>query len=311
VFCRYLFDLRADLKLPVWFLVDEKNNAHKIYFTPPDPNDLNLLNNPDREKVALPHGGRFYTPPARNYSALGAAFFAAGFPDQALRYLLLAPQQDFKILFAIGQIHLEAGRWDPARKYYEQGLALSPDAADGWNNLGAVEMGAGNYKAALDRYQKALTLRPDMLSALTNAGEAYRALGDTDAAGKMFQRVLEIRPDDAAAANQMGELLVGQRRDNEAKGWFQRAISGRRDYVPAINNLGALYLRMGQPNDAIAAFQYGITIAPDEESLYLNLGSIYVGMGNAEAARQIVERLLARKPASVRARQAIRELETR
>jgi len=311
VFCRYLFDLRADLKLPVWFLVDEKSNAHKIYFSPPDPSDLQLLNNPDREKLALPHAGRFYTRPARNYSALGAAFFAAGFPDQALRYLTLAPQDDAKILFAIGQIHLEAGRWDAARRYYAQGVAKAPDAADGWNDLGAVEMGAGDYKAALNRYQKALALRPDMVSALTNAGQAYLALGDQTAAATMFRRALETTPNDPAAANQMGELLVRQKQDQQAKTWFQRAISGRRDYVPAINNLASLYLRTGQANDAVAALRYGIEVAPDEESFYLNLGSVYIGMGNPQAARETVQRLLARKPANVRAIQALRELENR
>ena len=311
LFCRYLFDLRADLKLPLYFLVDEAGRAHKIYFTAPDPKDLQLLKNPDRAKLALPHAGTFYTRPERNFATLGAAFFGAGFPDQALRYLALAPPTDFKSLFAIGQIHLEAGRWEPARQYYKKGLALAPDAADGWNNLGAVEMGAGNYKAALDHYQKALSLRPDMLSAITNAGEAQLALGDQAAAGKMFQRALQLKPDDPAAANQMGELLVRQGRDDEAKRWFQQAISGRRDYSPAINNLGALYMRAGQSNDAIAAFHYGIGVAPDEESFYLNLGSLYATTGNPEAARETVERLLAHKPASARAKQALRELENR
>jgi hypothetical protein len=36
IFVRYLFDLRCDLKLPVWFLVDGESRAHKIYFAPPD-----------------------------------------------------------------------------------------------------------------------------------------------------------------------------------------------------------------------------------------------------------------------------------
>jgi tetratricopeptide (TPR) repeat protein len=305
IFCRYLFDVRANLKLPIWFLVDEASRAHKIYFSSPDPNDLKLLN----EKIVVPFAGTFYTRPARNYAALGAAFFGAGFADQALRYLLLAPQSDSKNLFAIGQIHLEAGRWDPARHYYQEGLAISPQAADGWNNLGAVEMGAGSYAVALDRYRKALALRPDMTSALVNAGQAHLALGDREAAEKMFRRALEINPSDSAAANQMGELLVRQGRDQEAKSWFQRAIEGRRDYAPAIGNLGALYLRVGQPNDAIAAFRYGIEIMPDEESFYLNLASAYVGTGNPDAAREIVRRLLTRKPASAKARQALRELE--
>jgi tetratricopeptide (TPR) repeat protein len=301
LFCRYLFDLRADLKLPVWFLVDDRNQAHKIYFSPPDAADLDRLKNPNRLALALPAGGQYYTEPARNFGALGAAFFAAGYPEQALQYLELSPPDNDRVLFALGKIHLQAERWDRARNYIAKGLALSPDSADGWNSLGAVEVGEGNLPAALRDFDKALVLQPDMSSALSNAGQARVELGDRNAGEKLFRRALEVNPKDAVAANLMGELL-GSRE------WFERAIEARRDYAPAINNLASLYARTGQPNDAIAALRYGISVAPDEELLYLNLASLYVRLDNREAAGGVLERLLARKPNSLAARQAWREL---
>jgi tetratricopeptide (TPR) repeat protein len=311
IFVRYLFDLRADLKLPVWFLVDNESRAHKIYFDAPDPADLTRMLEADRVATALPFAGKYYTPPERNYSGLGAAFFAGGYPDQALRYLERSPQDSEKILFAIGKIHLSAGRWQPARRYLERGLALAPESADGWNSLGAVDVGEGNIAKALAHFQKALTFRPDMSSALINAGEAHMALNNLADAEKMFHRALEIDPNDAAAANQMGELCVKRRRDSEARRWFQQAIAARRDYAPAIDNLASLYVRAGQPNDAIAALRYGIEVAPGEESLYLNLASLYVSMDDRDAARQVIERLLARKPASPLGVRALRELDRR
>ena len=101
------------------------------------------------------------------------------------------------------------------------------------------------------------------------------------------------------------------RRDSEARRYFQQAIAARRDYAPAINNLATLYARAGQWNDAIAAFRYGIEMVPGEESFYLNLASVYVSMDNRDAARQTIERLLARKPGSPQALQALRELDRR
>ena len=80
---------------------------------------------------------------------------------------------------------------------------------------------------------------------------------------------------------------------------------------PAINDLATLYARAGQWNDAIAALRYGIDVVPGEESFYLNLASVYVSMGNRDAARQAIDRLLARNPDSLRASQALRELERR
>jgi tetratricopeptide (TPR) repeat protein len=83
----------------------------------------------------------------------------------------------------------------------------------------------------------------------------------------------------------------------------------RRDYADAINNLGGVYVRLGQTKDAIAAFRYGIEVVPDNELLYLNLAGVYWSFGSSERAREILERLLARKPDSIGARRALQELE--
>ena len=304
IFRRYLFDLRADLKLPIWFLVDDQNRAHKIYFSPPDAADLDRLKSPNRLMLALPSVGEYYTQPARNYSALGAAFFAAGYPELALKYLEEAPRDSSLVLFAMGKIHLQADHWDRARELLSQGLKLSPDSADGWNALGAAEVGAGNLQVALRNFDKAIALQPDLSSALLNAGQARVRLGDRVAGEKLFRRALEMNPKDAVAANLIGELLGGRE-------WFERAIEARRDYAPAINNLAAFYERVGKPNDAVAALQYGIRVAPDEESLYLNLAGLYVRLDNRSAARLVIERLLERRPGSKIAKQALRELEIR
>jgi tetratricopeptide (TPR) repeat protein len=311
LFCRYLFDLRADLKLPVWFLVDGQSRAHKIYFSPPDPADLDRLNDPARLVLAVPTPGKYYTEPSRNYSAFGAAFAGAGYPDLAFRYLKEAPADSGPVLFAIGKLHLQASRWELARESLEKGLRLAPDSADGWNSLGAAEVGAGNLQTALRYFDKALALRPSMSSALLNAGQARIALGEREAGEKLYRHALELEPKDATAANLLGESLARQGLDREAREWFQRSIEALRDYAPAINNLASLYARTGQLNDAIAAFRYGMDVAPDEESLYLNLASLYVRLEDRGSARATIERLLARKPASARGSQALRELEVR
>ena len=173
IFCRYLFDLHADVTLPVWFLVDEHGKAHKIYFSPPDPADPQRLNDAGRLALALPARGRYYAEPARNYTALGTAFALAGHPDQALRYLELVPQDNERVLFAIGKIHLQAGRWDRARVYFKKGLAHAPASADGWNSLGAAELGAGKTQDAEKDFKRALEARRDYAPAIGNLASLY------------------------------------------------------------------------------------------------------------------------------------------
>jgi tetratricopeptide (TPR) repeat protein len=302
LFIRYLFDLHAEVKFPVWLLVDNQSRAQLICFSNP-------ARRFDASAAPLPFPGKYCTPPHRNYSSLGAAFHAAGFPEQALRYLELSPQSDPKILAAIGQIHLEAARWDQAKKYLEQCVTLQPDFAEAWNNLGNAAVGSGNLRKGLENYEKAISLQPAMVPALINAGQARAGLGDAAGAEKLYERALAADPNSSAAANQMGELYAARRQYAKAKTWYQRALEARRDYQPAIGNLAALYTLNNQPNDAIAALRYGISVSPDETSFYLNLASLYRKAGNADKARQTIRGLLARQPSNPAALQALRELE--
>src|ERR1051325_260075 len=50
---------------------------------------------------------------------------------------------------AIGHIHLEAGRYGPAREHLEKAVKLNPDSADAWINLGGLETGVDDSTAGL------------------------------------------------------------------------------------------------------------------------------------------------------------------
>jgi hypothetical protein len=127
IFRRYLLDWRPSLTLPLLFLIDENSRAHKLYATMPRAaalsTDLKLMREDGRQTLALPFAGDYYAPPRRNYFKLGAAFYWAGYPEQALGYLeegvRRTPEND-KALNAIGQIHLEAGRHQAARAHLER-----------------------------------------------------------------------------------------------------------------------------------------------------------------------------------------------
>ncbi|MDE3195764.1 MAG: VCBS repeat-containing protein [Acidobacteriota bacterium] len=168
IFCRYLFDLHANITLPIWFLVDEQSRARKIYFAPPDSS---------AEPAVF---GRYYTPPERNYTSLGAAFAAAGFPESALRYLEFAPQDSAVVLIAIGKIHLDAKRWERARASLQKAVRFSPESADAWNTLGAIELGSGAPRAAIPHFKKAIELKRDYVPAINNLAGAYASVGQLD-----------------------------------------------------------------------------------------------------------------------------------
>jgi tetratricopeptide (TPR) repeat protein len=279
-----LFELRTDLELPLLLLIDGQSRAHKIYAELPAADvmqtDLRTLRAGRSAELALPFPGRYYARPHRNYFKLGAAFYWAGYPDQAIPYLdetVRTSPGNWKALLALARIHYEAERWKPS----------------------------------LENFQRVLDIRPGHEDALLGAGEVSLKLNDLPGGEKFLRKAVEQDPKNADAANQLGLTCARQNKVAEAKQWFEKAIAIHRDHTGAINNLGVLYAELGQSNDAIAAFRYGIEVAPEDEELYLNLGRLYVRMGDREKARELMRELLVKKPGDPVATHALRELDSR
>jgi Flp pilus assembly protein TadD len=315
LFRRYLFDYRASLLVPMLILIDERGLAHKVYPAVHAESrlreDLRLMRDPDRQRLALPFRGQYYNAPHRSYYRLGAAFFWAGYPDQSLVYLnevIRGQPGNGRAHLAIGHIHLEAGREAPAREHLERAVQLLPETPDAWNNIGSLELSEKNYHAALADFEKAMALNPADPFALVGAGQAQAALGDDTSAERLFRRALASDPKNADAANQLGLVQVRQNQLDEARASFQLAIAAQRNHASAINNLGVLYMQMQKVDDAIAAFRYGVEVAPDDEMLYMNLARVYARSGDRPRARNVVQQWLARKPNSTAALKALREL---
>ncbi len=315
LFRMYLFDYRAPLTLPLLLLIDADGLAHKVYPELPEAgvlrSDLAKLGSQDQRRLALPFPGRYYSAPQRNYFRLGAAFYWAGYPQQALRYfdetVRRAPGNS-KAHLAIGHIHLEAGRYEAARTHLKTAVALTPASWDAWTNLGSLEDALGDHTAAVQNFERALAILPDSTFALIGAGRAHGKLGHSQQAENLLHRALELEPENAEAANQLGLVLSAQNRAAEAVKYFQQALAAQRNHTAALNNLGVLYVQMKKLDDAIGAFRYGIQIAPDEDVFYLNLARAYVVSGDATKAREILQQLLERKPDNAMGKKGLAEL---
>lgn len=316
LFQRYLLDYRGPLTLPLMLLVDAESRAHKLYRIPPTEaavqEDLAALRDADRVSLALPFPGWYAGGvPARNYFRHGAAFYQAGYPEQALPYLdvvLSRTPNNFRARLAVGQIHLDAERAEAARPHVEAGVRLNPSSPQAWNNLGGLAMLERDYAAASERYARAMEFAPESAYAYANAAQAADRAGQASDAESLYRRAIELDAEDPDASSQLGLLLAKQERFDEAKQLFQRAIQIQRDHVQAINNLAVLYLRLNQSNEATAALRYGIRVAPESEETYMNLARVYVQSGDRPHARAVLEQARTVLPDSTVIRQALKEL---
>jgi len=317
IFRRYWFDYRAALATPLWMLIDAEGRVRKVYSETPDARgaeaDLRNVDGPVPNPRALPFEGVYHGVPARDYFKIGGAMLMAGYGDCALPYLEEASRRspnNAKTLVAIGRIHLEADRLTPAREALQRATELDPALPEAWNDLGGVESAAGNPREALRLYERALALGPNLPYVLVNAGAAEETLGNSAEAERLYNRAISADPQYGEAANKLGLLLAKAGRTEDARKFLELAIAIRRDDASAINNLAVLYMNIGHDQDAIAAFEYGIRVAPDEEILYLNLSRTWLRMGERDKAREVMHRLLARKPGLPLAQRALKELDT-
>jgi len=177
--------------------------------------------------------------------------------------------------------------------------------------FGGAYLWAGYPQQALPYLEKVLERTPTNARVLVLVGQIHLQASRNDAAEKYFRDALAIDPRSPEAAFGLGAILAKRGRYAEARALLEQAIQSRPDYADAINDLGAVFIQLGQVNDAIAAFQYGARVAPDEDMLYLNLGRTYLKLGQTDKAREVMQRLLDRKPDSAIARRALQDLATR
>ncbi|MDR3518230.1 MAG: tetratricopeptide repeat-containing glycosyltransferase family protein [Azospirillaceae bacterium] len=163
---------------------------------------------------------------AELYNMLGMLLFDLGCFDDSVTVCrqALALRPDFaEAYFNLGN-GLRTGLAAPARAAYHRARRLGLDTPDLFNNLGVVTARCGAFDAAIAAYRQAVCRKPDHAGAFYNLGSVLYACGDTAAAVRAFGRTLRVTPDDANALNNLGSVLQAQGRLDDAIATYDRAL---------------------------------------------------------------------------------------
>jgi tetratricopeptide (TPR) repeat protein len=181
----------------------------------------------------------------------------------------------------------QAGRLPEAEALYRQAMAMNPNVALLYSNLGVVMYAQGGVAESIPFYQKAIALDPTLSLAHNNLGVALSALGRLEEALAAFSKTIALVPDDPEPTNNYGDVLVKMSRFAEAAAVLERALRLRPNYVEAYTNLGTAYWGLGRLDDAVACFRRAIAIAPDTAMAHKNLGIVMLLTNNfAEGWRE-------------------------
>jgi tetratricopeptide (TPR) repeat protein len=133
-------------------------------------------------------------------------------PDKAMRE------------YEAAQRDLAKSDHESAVKRLERAVALAPQFATAWNNLGTIAYQTRKYTRAEECFREALAQDPKMYEPLVNLGGVLINLRKLDEAYQYNLHAVLTRPNDALANAQLGMTYFETGNDTAAEKYLRKAV---------------------------------------------------------------------------------------
>ena len=173
---------------------------------------------------------------------------------------------------------------EAAVEAYTKALAIKPDYAEVYNNMGITLKDQGKLEAAVEAYTKALAIKPDYAEVNSNMGNVLREQGKPEQAIEAYTKALAIKPDYAEVYNNIGITLKDQGKLEQAIEAYTKALAIKPDYAEVNNNMGNVLREQGKPEQAIEAYTKALAIKPDYAEVNSNMAQSYYKIKQFEEA---------------------------
>ena len=173
---------------------------------------------------------------------------------------------------ALGLYYSNRGAEEIQERDYEEGerlleiaVALDPEMAPAWVNLGVAHRRRGRLAAAEAAYERAIELDESQLSAYHNLVGLYRLQGKHDPAGAIL-RMLDRRDNrNPFIYLQLGDMSAAQGQRDEARSFLRRAARLGQDLAEPYAALGLWHLDAGDRKRAARFLRRAEKRDPAEE----------------------------------------------
>ena len=196
--------------------------------------------------------------------------------EAALRELSRAVQADPTLSVAhaaMGNIYRKQGRYDLARRSYEQACETNPYAFRPHYNLGvtcqalaaaaeSIEQARSYLRKAVETYLRAATLIDDDFDTNLNLSACYFELGNATLAEQYCQAAIRIDPKRPEAHTNLGVIRETQERLYEAITAYKNALELTDDRYTVLMSLGGAYVRQDRLAAAMLVYADAIREQP-------------------------------------------------
>jgi len=165
--------------------------------------------------------------------------------------------------FAEGLRRQQGAEYPGAVVAWKQVLALDPEQADAWCNLGACFRELKRLDESEAALRRCLEVDPGNLPARCNLGVVALDRGDSVGALALFDEVLSEDPGCASARFHRGSVLANLGRWVEGLAAAQAAAAAAPDLPAAQVNVGWHLLKAGRLDEAETAFDRALDLDPE------------------------------------------------
>jgi tetratricopeptide (TPR) repeat protein len=186
------------------------------------------------------------------------------------------------------RVHTASGALKEAETDLQSAVALRPDLAEAWSDLGQVREKLDDDKGALAALQRAVQVNPDGAVAQTRLGSLYLRLGQPADAVRHLERAVQLIPDDQTALNSLQRALreAGEvEKANRVKSRLTELIRKRdrdsQNTLAAVNlnNEGAELQKQGKLAEAAEKYRAALELNPGHAGMRVNYAIALLRLG--------------------------------
>jgi Tfp pilus assembly protein PilF len=259
---------------------------------------------------AKPPGGNGVPEPGSQL-VLGMAHHREGRLDEAAHIyqkLHAADPRNGDINFLMGTLCCDLGLFEPACRFFEEALDISPGAAEPRRLLPMALNGLADQKATASElheaqrlFKRALDLAPGDAASLRGLGRVALLREDPASAEAWLEASLQNRAEHADTLNWLGLARLQQRKHAAAEDSLRHALRLQPDLIQARNNLGLALHSQGKLCEALQCFEQALAQDPGYGNARINLANALRILGDHTRAQHELEAVLAAQPGNMAA----------
>ena len=192
---------------------------------------------------------------------IGMLFLGRGLPEEALKefeQILAKEPRDASAHYGRARVRFLQGKPDLTKGDLGEALGLNERLWQAYTLLGVICDTEKHHAEAEEAYLKALAIQPDSAAVYNDLGVSRYLTGRFDEAAEAFLKAFNIDPENRRICNNLGLALYRLGNTEDALAAFTRAGSE----AAAYNNIGYLQMKDKQYKNALAGLEKAIDANP-------------------------------------------------